>query len=166
MYKKQERSDRGFGLNIGSASIIMLFAVLSLTVLAALSLLSSNAQLRLTERSAATLKNYYTADAIAAQTLNAIRRDDAEALRTLYDTGGIDTAVESDTLYYDTGFVVTYACSVRVSARLSLDFVIEDRRGNGGYVERATKHLSDIGDWTPDEGIDIWEDWQYITNIG
>lgn len=58
----KENKPRAMGLNIGSASIIMLFAVLCLTVLAALSLLSANSQYALAQRSANVSKAYYEAD--------------------------------------------------------------------------------------------------------
>jgi len=60
--ENKERKARPMGLNIGSASIIMLFAVLCLTVLAALSLLSANSQYALAERAANVSKAYYEAD--------------------------------------------------------------------------------------------------------
>jgi Tfp pilus assembly protein PilX len=78
---KERRTIR---LNIGSASIIMLFVVLCLTVLSVLSLLSAHSQKRLADRAAAVAANYYAAEieaaAIYKEILNGdFSRVDAEA---------------------------------------------------------------------------------------
>ena len=68
-----EARPRPMGLNIGSASIIMLFAVLCLTVLSALSLLSANSQYALAERSSNVVKAYYEADFRAAEIFERVK---------------------------------------------------------------------------------------------
>ena len=74
----KERKPRPMGLNIGSASIIMLFAVLCLTVLSALSLLSANSQYALAQRAANVTKAYYEADYKAVQIYERTKNEGTE----------------------------------------------------------------------------------------
>ena len=50
------------GVHVGSASIVMIFAVLCLTVFASLSLVTANYERKLAEKSAAAVQQYYAAD--------------------------------------------------------------------------------------------------------
>ena len=75
-----EQKPRPMGLNIGSASIIMLFAVLCLTVLSALSLLSANSQYALAERSANVVKAYYEADFKATEIFERVKNGEETQL--------------------------------------------------------------------------------------
>ena len=57
---KAER--RSVGINVGSASIVMIFAVLCLTVFSTLSFVTANHERKLAEISALAVQQYYAAD--------------------------------------------------------------------------------------------------------
>lgn len=70
MIKKEERP---LGLNIGSASIIMIFAILCLTVFSALSLVTSVSEKKTAQRFADETAAYYEADSEAVKIKNSIQ---------------------------------------------------------------------------------------------
>ena len=60
------------GIGIGGPSIIMIFVILCLTTLGALSLMTANADWKLTEKAANAVTAYYIADNKAEETLASI----------------------------------------------------------------------------------------------
>jgi len=60
---------RGFGINVGSSSVLMVFILLCLTTFATLSLVSANADRKLAQKAAAVSTRYYEADAFAEELL-------------------------------------------------------------------------------------------------
>lgn len=63
------------GINVGSASLVMVFAVLSLTIFAVLSLLTSNNEFKLANKLAISIENYYGADYTACGMLSDIEKN-------------------------------------------------------------------------------------------
>jgi len=135
MREKQSRP-RAMGLNIGSASIIMLFAVLCLTVLAALSLLSANSQYALSERSAAVTRAYYAAEVEAAQTYELVKNGDMSYVEPYEYNGEI--------LYSYTVDIDQYQSIVVL---LAID---------GGETELRSWKIVEAGSWVPDDFFDLW----------
>ena len=68
-----KREERPLGLNIGSASIIMIFAILCLTVFSALSLVTSVSEKKTAQRFADETAAYYEADSEAVKIKNSIQ---------------------------------------------------------------------------------------------
>lgn len=68
-----KREERPLGLNIGSASIIMIFAILCLTVFSALSLVTSVSEKKTAQRFAYETAAYYEADSEAVKIKNSIQ---------------------------------------------------------------------------------------------
>ena len=68
-----KREERPLGLNIGSASIIMIFAILCLTVFSALSLVTSVSEKKTAQRFADETAAYYEADSEAVRIKNSIQ---------------------------------------------------------------------------------------------
>lgn len=68
-----KREERPLGLNIGSASIIMIFAILCLTVFSALSLVTSVSEKKTAQRFADETAEYYEADSEAVKIKNSIQ---------------------------------------------------------------------------------------------
>ena len=124
------------GLNIGSASIIMLFAVLCLTVLAALSLLSANSQYSLAERSAEVTRAYYAAEVKAAQMYDLVKNGDLSSV-SLYEQNG-------ETLY-------SYTVDIDEFQSFSVLIAIED-----GTTQIRSWKIVEAGNWTPDDFFDLW----------
>lgn len=74
------------GLNVGGASILVIFVLLCLTTFATLSMVSANADLKLTQRTAQAAREYYEADARAEELL--LRAEELlAALRASAGTG-------------------------------------------------------------------------------
>ncbi|WRS26455.1 hypothetical protein U6B65_08865 [Oscillospiraceae bacterium MB08-C2-2] len=57
------------GINVGGSSLLIIFVLLCLTTFATLSLVSANADLRLTEKTARAATEYYIADTLGEETL-------------------------------------------------------------------------------------------------
>ena len=133
---KQPSRPRPMGLNIGSASIIMLFAVLCLTVLAALSLLSANSQYSLAERSAEVTRAYYAAEVKAAEMYDLIRNGD------MTDVNSFE--YNDETLY---SYTVDIDAFQAFSVLLSID---------NGEIEIRSWKIVEAGNWTPDDFFDLW----------
>ena len=68
-----KREESPLGLNIGSASIIMIFAILCLTVFSALSLVTSVSEKKTAQRFADETAAYYEADSEAVKIKNSIQ---------------------------------------------------------------------------------------------
>ena len=58
----KQNDKRSAGIHVGSASIIMIFAVLCLTVFSTLSYVTANQEQKLAEKSARAIEQYYAAD--------------------------------------------------------------------------------------------------------
>jgi bacillopeptidase F (M6 metalloprotease family) len=125
------------GLNIGSASILLLFAVLSLTVLAALSLLSANSQMRLARRSADVVTSYYAADTLATEIYGDVIAGDLSRVKVV-DADGI----------------TNYNYTIRIDDSQSLDVSLT---GADGAVTVSRWKIIESGEWTPDDDILVWD---------
>ena len=132
--REQKRPMR---LNIGSASIIMLFSVLCLTVLAALSLLSANSQWNITKRSASSVAEYYEADLKAVEIFNRVKSGDMSEVT--FETFEDNTFVDY---------------TVPVNERQSLDIRLLESEGVWTVLSWSAV---DSGDWIPDDALNIWD---------
>lgn len=73
MEKRVKQNTRqSSGINIGSASVIMVFSVLCLTVFAVLTFVTANNEYKLSTKSADQVKAYYAADESATETMSQI----------------------------------------------------------------------------------------------
>jgi hypothetical protein len=124
------------GLNIGSASIIMLFAILSLTVLAALSLLSANSQYALARRSADAVTDYYEADYEASRIYERVAAGDYSEVEIYGETGA-----------------EYYRYSVEVSSRSALEVVLSSGEGRPAII---SWRVTETDEWIPDGTLDLW----------
>jgi hypothetical protein len=124
------------GLNIGSASVIMLFVVLSLTVLAALSLLSANSQYRVAERAADAARAYYAADTKAAEMYGRVKDGDYSGVEAFGETG-----------------LARYRYSVEINEKSSLEVIL----AGGAPPVIVSWRVTESGDWTPDDSLGLWQ---------
>ena len=134
--EKRNNRQRPMGLNIGSASIIMLFAVLCLTVLAALSLLSANSQYALSERSAEVTRAYYAAEVKAAEIYDLVKNGDMTKVSTIENNG--------ETLY-------NYTVDIDEFQAITVLLAI-----SGGETELRSWKIVDAGNWEPDDFFNLW----------
>jgi hypothetical protein len=136
------KEKKQMGLNIGSASIIMLFSVLCLTVLASLSMLSANSQWKLANRSADAVSKYYAADTTASQVYNRIRQGDT-----------------TDVNFYEDEEGNTYlSYEVPIDSNQTLSVVLLDSDGPDGEPPVIVEWKAvDSGNWNPDTALDVWD---------
>ena len=178
-----KREERPLGLNIGSASIIMIFAILCLTVFSALSLVTSVSEKKTAQRFADETAAYYEADSEAVKIKNSIQaaidagstpQQAAAANNAQYLTGqaaaalapqiGPGTAGASQT---HTGpgtagaspntppdAIITY--NVPLSDNISRITAVLTYNSKTNTLETLSWEKNSISEWSPDTDIDVW----------
>lgn len=178
-----KREERPLGLNIGSASIIMIFAILCLTVFSALSLVTSVSEKKTAQRFADETAAYYEADSEAVKIKNSIQaaidagstpQQAAAANNAQYLTGqaaaalapqiGPGTAGASQT---HTGpgsagaspntppdAIITY--NVPLSDNISRITAVITYNSKTNTLETLSWEKNNISEWSPDTDIDVW----------
>lgn len=116
---------------LGGSSLLVVFAVLSLTVFALLSLSTVRADRRLGERSAQAVTQYYAADAQAQEILARLR------------SGETPEGVTRD------GDEYVYGCPVSENETLQVRVDPDGWRVLRWQVEYT-------GDWEPDQTMEVW----------
>ena len=133
------------GGGYGSATLLMLFSVLCLTVFAVLAFCSARADLRLSEHFAAMVAEYYAADAEATRImaqLDAASDVDAE----------IERLSELGVEFERDGERLSYACPV--DDALNLCVTLE--RLDSDWRVLSWK-LEDIGGWNADNHLNVFQ---------
>ena len=178
-----KREERPLGLNIGSASIIMIFAILCLTVFSALSLVTSVSEKKTAQRFADETAAYYEADSEAVKIKNSIQaaidagstpQQAAAANNAQYLTGqaaaalapqiGPGTAGASQT---HTGpgtagaspntppdAIITY--NVPLSDNINRITAVLTYNSKTNTMETLSWEKNNISEWSPDTDIDVW----------
>lgn len=118
------------GMTVGSASMVMIFAVLALTVFAVLTLVTARSELALSEKSAQAVREYYEADCIAAEMYNEFLMD------------GLPGGAER------------YSFTVPMGSSRELCVTLcADEFGGPNVLEWRTVPA---GEWMPDDSLDVW----------
>lgn len=133
----EKAHSKPIGLNNGSALILMLFSVLCLTVLAALSMISANSQWNLAQRSADSVTAYYAADLKASEIYEEIL------------SGVTDNAEAAEAMG-----IMYYGYSVEIDENSSLEVFISETNGN--YEILKWKAVQN-NEWIADESLPIWD---------
>ncbi|MBR6791274.1 MAG: hypothetical protein IKM31_10450 [Oscillospiraceae bacterium] len=131
----KEKSVFGAGRTVGAASLMTIFAVLSLTVFALLSDNTALADARLSRVSADAAAAYYAAEAESERILAELRAGKMPA-KVVCEDG----VYRYDTAISDTG---------RLETEVRLD-------GNGGYEILRRQSVS-LTEWQADEKMDVWD---------
>lgn len=133
------------GACIGITTVVMLFTVLTLTILSVLSLETANQEWQLANSSAASVTAYYAADSRAAAVCDAVR---ATAPGLLSDGAVLEnvrlTVSEDENL-------VSYA--VPIDGRQSLRVCLE-RTEDGWSI--AAWQAAQTGEWSADGDLHVW----------
>lgn len=95
------------GISIGSSSLILIFVVLCMTVFSVLTLMSANAEKKLSDKSAQAVSDYYNADLAATMKINEIAEalassDSAEAEQLIIFGTELTTAEDGIIIAFDT----------------------------------------------------------------
>ncbi len=178
-----KREERPLGLNIGSASIIMIFAILCLTVFSALSLVTSVSEKKTAQRFADETAAYYEADSEAVKIKNSIQaaidagstpQQAAAANNAQYLTGqaaaalapqiGPGTAGASQTPpgpgtagaspNTTPDAIITY--NVPLSDNISRITAVLTYNSKTNILETLSWEKNNISEWSPDTDIDVW----------
>lgn len=130
----RRRTEGGTAPLVGGSSLLTIFAVLCLTVFAALSLATATADARLSQKSADAVREYYAADTAAEEMLARLRAGETPE----------GVAVSGD----------AYAYAVPISETQELR--VELTRTDKTWVVTRYQAVY-TGDWTPDTGLGLWD---------
>ena len=178
-----KREERPLGLNIGSASIIMIFAILCLTVFSALSLVTSVSEKKTAQRFADETAAYYEADSEAVKIKNSIQaaidagstpQQAAAANNAQYLTGQAAAALAPQTGPGSAGALQTYTgpgtagaspdtppdaiitYNVPLSDNISRITAVLTYNSKTNTLETLSWEKNSISEWSPDTDIDVW----------
>ena len=136
------------GIGVGSASIVLVFAVLCLTVFTLITYIVSGNSKALVDAEAKLVVGYYKADALAEQIL-------AELLESDYIPAtiqGVEMQIEYD-FYLDSN-TVYFACPIGdTEKQLHVHVSIV-----GNSYSILSWRMGDESEWLIDDGLSVWID--------
>lgn len=148
----QTKTTAEMGAHIGSASIVMIFAVLCLTIFAVLSFETAAYEQRLAHKAADAAKAYYAADGIAEEryleicTLLAAETDKAEVYQAL---------LAEQVLAVQTAEGVRLEYTVPIDGTQELQ--VELFAAPDGTVQIVRWNAAAAVDWEYEEGLLVWD---------
>lgn len=146
----QQNERKSSGINIGSASIIMVFSVLCLTIFAVLTFVTANNEFKLAEKSSNAIKTYYEADTRAVMTEGKIKEALARGAQVEID--GVTVTVEDD------GYHFKYAETVDENQELQVELCYNGLRSDmPNALETIKWELKNVAEWSPDAEIQLWD---------
>ena len=133
------------GIGVGSASIVLVFAVLCLTVFSLITLVVAKNNKALADAEAKLVTGYYEADTMAENVLAEILEtgtmpDSAGGLEINY---GWDIDLEMD--------VASYVCPLSDKKELYVKVGID-----GDSINIISWQMLDIGEWKSDDSLGVW----------
>jgi len=136
------------GIGVGSASIVLVFAVLCLTIFSLISLSAATGDKALVDAEAEMVQAYYRADTQAEIILDAILRM-APLIPAQHDGVAIASKWQDDGSYA----IIEYACTV--TQRKELGVVLKLHRDGSCDIQRWS--MQDYVEWTYDPSLPIWQ---------
>ena len=137
-----------FGTTMGVSSIIAILMMLVLVVFAALSITTSKADLRFSEKTADSLKAFYEADAAAEDKMAEV----ADAIAQ----GGNWRAVLSENDFSissaNSGTLIAYTVPIDENRNLSIRLLAD----NEGKLTRKLWQVVPAKEWVPDESLKLY----------
>jgi hypothetical protein len=142
---REKKNERRPGFNVGSASIIMVFSVLCLTIFAVLSVVTANSDLNLTRRASSAIQDFYTAE-YRAETR-------ALSIKEAMDNGAdADAAASGEGAIYDASSgTISYTEAVDHRRELRVTLLLED-----GALSINNWILTVNDNWNPDNALPVW----------
>lgn len=142
---KQNTSPRKVaGMHVGSATLVMLFSVLCLTIFGALSVVTANNGWALAEKMAQGVTNYYQADTTAIELWQQISED--------YDGGFIQSADDNTTIEWVDGEErLNYWVSIDQNQVLWVQLCYRN-----DTVQAVRWEVEQVGTWTTDQSLQVW----------
>lgn len=157
----------GGGVNVGSSSILLIFVLLCLTTFATLSLVSANADYKLTKKSAGAVQAYYEADAIGERVLQDI--DDQLLKAAEASSTPAEYYKNAAQLIYTVDWVIEAEVASETALHLYYEVPIDENRTlqvrlqalypqNGGSRCQVTGWSTVFtGEWEGSEDLQLWE---------
>jgi len=133
------------GIGVGSASIVLVFAVLCLTVFSLITFVVAGNEKKLVDSKADLVTGYYEADTLAELILSDILAADEipEAVRGIKINKGFDERRNSDTTYF--------FCDISDSKALYVNLAIHD-----DSFDILSWRMYDKDEWETDDSINVW----------
>ncbi|MCL2151523.1 MAG: hypothetical protein FWH57_00960 [Oscillospiraceae bacterium] len=134
------------GIGVGSASLVLVFAVLCLTVFSLITFVVAGNDKALTDAEAKLVAGYYEADAFAENIVAEIVGDD-----DIPDSvGGIDITYEQD---FSTGEkIASFVCPISSRKELYVSVAL-----SGESYDILSWRMFDIGQWAVDDKLNVWQ---------
>jgi len=133
------------GIGVGSASIVLMFAVLCLTVFSLITFVVASNEKNLIEAKVDLVTGYYEADALADLILADILAADniPSTIRGVPVATGWDNELGAETVYF--------FCHINDIKALYVSLAISD-----GSYDILSWRMYDIDDWEYDDSLNIW----------
>lgn len=171
MNENKRPISEGRGIGVGYVTLIMLFAVICLTVLAALSYQAARANDKLNEKSVYYTLRYYSADGRTNEVLSIFDELAYEAHETGFFADSFEAlcqekADDPSSRYPDEGvsikrvqegFMVTYSCPVTDNLELSAEFLFFDVPKDGRRYEIRKWKTVAVTDETDEGALGVWD---------
>lgn len=159
---------KGTGVNIGSISILVIFVLLCLTTFATLSLVSANADSKLTANAADSLTAYYAADSKAEDILAEISEKCIEPASFEADEEGfyarcleLQTELTADLVtVIKEEELLLFNYSIPVNDKTELQVCVSALfpiKNNGNSYELLKWQTVPTEDWEGDESLNVWQ---------
>ncbi len=156
-YKKSRISNHEItvsGSGVGGSSIIMIFAVLCLTVFAALTLISSKSELNLALRYTDSIKNYYKADYEASRFIAAFQSAKSiKEIQMIADNYG--ASVETLSTADDGTYYVNYNVGIDEKQILTVRFKATLRINQSVSINILEWIPVYTDDWSSEKGLNL-----------
>lgn len=132
------------GMNVGSATLVMLFSVLCLTIFAVLSVVTAGNAWTLAEKSADAVTTYYEADCLAVELLD-------EITASYQGTFVVPSGCTGDITEVDGEKRLNYWVSIDENQWLWVQVYDQD-----GTPQVARWEVQLSGDWESDQSLNVW----------
>ena len=153
-------SKRGgsFGLGTGGASILLIFVLLCLTTFATLSIVSANADYKLTQRNALAVEEYYAADSAANEKLALVAaalsggapEEGTPAERCAAALAGLDGVTVQEAV---AGARVSFAVEISATRELQVSLLV----GQDLSWSIASWQAVTTEEWVEQNSIELWD---------
>lgn len=131
-------------MQVGVASLVMVFCVLCLTILAVLSVISAHNELALAEKSAAAVTAYYQADSQGVAIYN-------EILSTYDGAFALPQDCQGSLWQEGAQTYIRYTVAIDTYQELLVELC-----GEHGQLEVLVWQVQDNGTWEADQSLGVW----------
>jgi len=140
--------NKGGGVGVGSASIVLVFAVLCLSVFSLITLVVAGNSKALVDSQARFVTEYYEVDAFAEHVLAEIL--EIEFLPEEFEILGVE--VQADFVWQLDAYIIRFTCPIAESGK---SLYVKLARYYDSY-EILIWRMWDENEWSADEGLNVW----------